>query len=513
MGVVYAAHDPELDRKVALKLVRAGARGSEERRRLLREAQAMARLAHPNVVAIFDVGEHSGEVFLAMELVDGETLRAWRAREHPWREVLGALVDAGRGLAAAHAKGLVHRDFKPDNVMIDGDGRVRVMDFGLARELVGDPDVAPSAAALAALADDAASPALTRTGALLGTPAYMAPEQFAGAATDARTDQFALCVTMWEALYGARPFAGGSTAALARAIQSGARQPPPRDVRLPRWLRAAIERGLATDPGDRWPSIDALLGALRRGQSRARRRRLGVGLVAVAALVAAAFAWDATRRSRAHAACARAGAAIGELWDDAARDRVRAGIEASEASYAATTAAKVTPWIDRFTATWSAARGELCVAAEIDGAIDEALYARGKLCLEGQVMELESLLDELGRADAQVVQRAVAAAAALSEVRSCSDPARLARLPQPPAAEEARLRRLRGDLSRASTLLVASKYAEGLSVVEAALADAEALAWPPLVAEAQLSRGALLAKLGRYDEAEAALEAAYFTAA
>ncbi|MCA9663106.1 MAG: serine/threonine protein kinase, partial [Myxococcales bacterium] len=200
MGVVYAAHDPELDRKVALKLVRVGASGSEERQRLLREAQAMARLAHPNVVAIFDVGERAGEVFLAMELVDGETLRAWIERGPPRSAVLDALIDAGRGLAAAHAKGLVHRDFKPDNVMIDGDGRVRVMDFGLAREVERAParaDEEAAAATTSALGAD-----LTLTGALLGTPAYMAPEVFAGAAADARADVFAFAVVLWEALYG-----------------------------------------------------------------------------------------------------------------------------------------------------------------------------------------------------------------------------------------------------------------------------------------------------------------------
>jgi tRNA A-37 threonylcarbamoyl transferase component Bud32 len=192
MGSVYAAYDPDLDRRVALKLLRSRSDSEELRSRLLREAKAMARLSHPSVITVHDVGEYSNRLFIAMEFIEGGTLRDWLARNGPkWREALQILVRAGRGLAAAHAAGLVHRDFKPDNVLVGHDGRVRVTDFGLARG-IGEDDVEPPSGATA---HDPLDATITRTGALVGTPAYMAPERFGGAAADARADMFSFCVT------------------------------------------------------------------------------------------------------------------------------------------------------------------------------------------------------------------------------------------------------------------------------------------------------------------------------
>ncbi len=184
MGVVYAAYDPELDRKVALKLLKprraASAQAAEGQRRLLREAQAMAKLTHPNVVTVHDVGEHGSRVYVAMEFVDGRPLTSWTEHEHPWRATLDIFAEAGRGLAAAHAKGLVHRDFKPDNVMVGANGRVRVMDFGLARasDLDAPAEVTSGALPEADLrgSSTAFDAEVTRAGAIVGTPAYMAPE-------------------------------------------------------------------------------------------------------------------------------------------------------------------------------------------------------------------------------------------------------------------------------------------------------------------------------------------------
>ena len=207
MGVVYAAHDPELGRKVAIKLVRAGA----DDERLRREAQALARLAHPNVVAVHDVGTCDGQVFIAMALVEGQNLRRWLATPRPVDAILRHLVAAGRGLAAAHAAGLIHRDLKPDNIFVSATGETLVGDFGLARDAA-----APAADDAPLTAPPLASPDLTLTGTVLGTPAYMAPEQATGAATRA-SDQFSFCVTAWEALHGARPFAGRGMAEILEA--------------------------------------------------------------------------------------------------------------------------------------------------------------------------------------------------------------------------------------------------------------------------------------------------------
>ncbi|MFP2933416.1 protein kinase domain-containing protein, partial [Pyxidicoccus sp. 3LG] len=246
MGVVYAAYDPELDRQVALKVLRPEGRLVEELRlRLLLEAQALARLSHANVVTVHDVGRYGDGVFLAMELVDGVTLAEWLKQPRAWEEVLRVFTGAGRGLAAAHAAGLVHRDFKPTNVLVGRDGRARVTDFGMARPLNRGDDapsrgqVEPGPSPSSVLA----SP-LTRTGVLLGTPAYMAPELLQGQRADALSDQFSFCVALYEALYGQRPFEGDSLETVARSAREGRVRPPGRDAKVPSWVRRALLRGL-----------------------------------------------------------------------------------------------------------------------------------------------------------------------------------------------------------------------------------------------------------------------------
>ena len=220
MGVVWSAHDDELDRTVAIKLLRPelGDLGP----RLDKEARALARLNHPNVVSVFDVGTHEGQRFIAMEFVDGETLRTWLETPRALPEILAAFVGAGRGLAAAHAVGLVHRDFKPDNVLVGRDGRARVLDFGLARPPSG-PELQPSAIDLDA---DPRATALTRDGALLGTPAYMAPEQHLGLTADARSDQFAFAVALFDAVYGQPPFRGDDLRMLSLSVVRSVVQRP-----------------------------------------------------------------------------------------------------------------------------------------------------------------------------------------------------------------------------------------------------------------------------------------------
>ena len=296
MGVVYGAYDPELDRRSRSSSSRRSEVGREDagRARLLREAKAMARLAHPNVIAVHDVGIFDGQVFLAMEFLGGGTLKSWLgASPRHWREVLDAFVAAGAGLAAAHAAGLVHRDFKPENVLLDRDGRPRVVDFGLAREAAAGAQDGTDAVGFAATAESSGNhlETLTRTGTIMGTPAYMAPEQLVGDATDERTDQFSFCVALYEALYGERPFHGESLLQLLHNVSEGDLEPVPENREVPTWIRRAVLRGLKADPAQRWPSMAPLIAALEDDPAARHRRRLLAGgasaLVLASAVVVA----------------------------------------------------------------------------------------------------------------------------------------------------------------------------------------------------------------------------------
>ncbi len=295
MGVVYRGRDPELHRDVAIKLLRpnraAGPVAQQQRSRLLREARAMAQLNHPNVIPVFDVGEHGDGLFVAMQFVGGPNARQWhRERAPSWRRVLGVYRAAGRGLAAAHAAGLVHRDFKPDNVIVGDDGRVRVLDFGLARAMAemgtgehGERDAAGEAAW---------SEAVTSAGTVVGTPMYMAPEQLAGASVDARTDQYAFCISLYEGLYGRMPFVARSRRELAQAKIDHALVAPPADSPVPVQLFRIIERGTKPAPSDRFAGMPDVLRRLRQiaEDKPTKPRRAGVYVAAGVGLLLAG-AW------------------------------------------------------------------------------------------------------------------------------------------------------------------------------------------------------------------------------
>jgi tetratricopeptide (TPR) repeat protein/predicted Ser/Thr protein kinase len=517
MGVVYAAYDPELDRKVAVKMLLADPSGAsmatDGRSRLLREAQALAKFSHPEIVAVHDVGEHEAGVWLAMEFVDGRTLSAW-AREHErgWREVLDVMVAAGRGVAAAHAAGLVHRDLKPDNIMVGHDGRVRVMDFGLTRsqaEARPKPDDAAPSPNLEQLAGP-----LTQQGSLLGTPAYMAPEQFAGADVTAAADQFSYCVTLWELMFGERPFAGDSLAQLAAAVIEGRMRAPTGRRRVPAWLRRICERGLGRRPAERWPTMQVLLAELERGHTRARRRGGAVLLSGVALVGLLAVGYQRRAEEQAVHACELDGSSIDEVWNDDVRARVRAGLLATDAGYADTTVEKLLPYIDAQAQSWRQHRTTACRSATLEHTWDADTLDRAAWCLDDRRLELASLLDELERADVMVLQKAVSAAAGLAQISPCTDVDMLSRLPPPPSAESrAQVIEVRAELVRASTLLAAGKYSDALAAVAPARERAEALDWPPLFAEAQRVEALCLEKLGEYEQAEERGVAAYMAAA
>ncbi|HUS31632.1 MAG TPA: serine/threonine-protein kinase [Kofleriaceae bacterium] len=288
MGVVYAAHDPDLHRDIAIKVMRPefSAANPDATRRIVREAQAMARVSHPNVVSVYDVGTHEGQVFIGMERISGQSLREWLTSSRTTAEILEVFIGAGHGLIAAHNAGMVHRDFKPDNVLVDAAGRARVTDFGLAFDQADGESV------------DTSAEGMTRP--IVGTPAYMAPEQHAGTNVDPRSDQFSFAVALYEALYGSRPFAGKSRDELATSILEGKVEPPPAGTHVHASLRAILQRALSTKPGDRFASMEDLLHALARDRGR-QPRRVAFGALVLFALVAVGFGADYVLRERTHA--------------------------------------------------------------------------------------------------------------------------------------------------------------------------------------------------------------------
>ena len=506
MGVVYTAHDPELDRKVALKLLRFGASPADGLR-LLREARALARLAHPNIVAVHDVGalgpgEAGGELFIAMELIAGVTARAWlHQRERTTREILAVYTAAGRGLAAAHQAGLVHRDFKPDNMMIGDDGRARVMDFGLARSDSGSVDVSSTSQ------PTAPDLRLTREGSLLGTPLYMAPEQWEGHTVDARSDQFAFCVALWEALYDTRPFAGATMPALMSAVTRGTiERPRASRRRVPRWIEGVLVRGLARQPERRYPSMDALLLALERGLTRQRRRPLL--LLGLAGGLAAAGVFGA--RARRESACVAEGAAIAELWNADTRTALRAALLATGVPYAEESFTKAAPYLERWTADWSATRSQVCREATIAGTRSDASYQAASACLDDAREGVAALLEVFTADPAAHVDRLVPAVAELAQLGPCSERGALERRPAPP--DDPALREsahaLRRQLLRARGLLAAGACASA-DEVDALLASAEALALPPLRVDAWALVAAMAECRGEPTRAEEALRRVY----
>jgi len=512
MGVVYAAYDPELDRKVALKLLLPGSGGETRRLRLLREAQALARLSHPNVVGIHDVGTVDEQVWLAMEFVQGRTLTSWLEPPRRWPEVLEVLLEAGEGLAAAHAADLLHRDFKPDNVMVGDDGRVRVMDFGLARARAGSPEPGVSSSLPGSESRRGLSDGVTRVGAMVGTPSYMAPEQIASKELSAAADQFAFCVTLWEALYGERPFAGDTSSVLVANVLEGKLRAPVRSRVVPGWLRRACERGLSIDPAQRWPSMSVLLDTLARGRRRAAVRK---GLLAVGLLALVGAAWQAKARwdlAQLTASCTASGDELAAAWNPARAHALRDALLGTRLGYARATADELEPLLEQRATAWREAREQACLDTHVRGRWSSEQLDRSLWCLDERRMELESLVDELVTADAVVLQHAVSAVVGLSPLEPCRDDKVLELLSPPPEAARAAIRAVWADVIRAHNIERAGRYPQGLALARQALARAEALGWPPLVAVARLRLGGLLDRTGAYPEAEAELERAYFDA-
>ncbi|MBL4687279.1 MAG: serine/threonine protein kinase, partial [Nannocystaceae bacterium] len=516
MGVVYAAHDPKLDRPVAVKLLHVFAEQSEERARqgqlrLGREARAMARLTHSNVVTVHDVGECDGHVFIAMDLVDGVTLSRWLRDVSPSiAEIIEVFVQAGRGLSAAHAAGLVHRDFKPDNVMVCHDARGRltrvlVMDFGLARNTEHAADVAAMAADVAAVTHEVSVPDdTTRTAGVHGTPAYMSPEQHLGNAVGAPSDQFSYCVALYEALLGHRPFEGEGVAALAFAVIEGKVRETPPKREVPQWLVQLVVRGLSARPEARWPSMDVLLGEL----SRERGRRVRVGAVAGVLLVVGVAAWaSAGERDD---PCADVAREVIAAWHDAAGDGAqRQRLDGAQAAVSGVTS--IASAMDTYAAGWAEARVQACRDARRG---DRDAVAPRLACLEGRRRHFMAVVSLLTRPVAQWGEDPGKAVAALPPLGLCADTAYLAAQVEPPRDETLRIAvaGLRTTLSRIEVLEDAGRYSEAVVLGEPALLHARALGYAPATAEAAHRLGVAHLELGQTSTAIALLEEAYLAA-
>ncbi|MDX2088237.1 MAG: serine/threonine-protein kinase [Kofleriaceae bacterium] len=460
MGRVYAAIDAELGRTIALKLVRAG-RGADADRRLLREARTMAKLTHPNVVTVHDVGMFGEHVFLAMELIDGETLRTWLAESRPTRSVLTTFLAAGRGLAAAHAAGVVHRDFKPDNVLVGRDGRVVVTDFGLARDASAESD---------------------EPHVLAGTPAYMAPEQLRREQIDARADLFSFCVALHEGLTGERPFRGKHSAELLAAI-AGQDFVDARGA--PKHVQRAIRRGLSASPEDRFASMDALLAALARDRT-ATRRRIAVGALAGVALVAAGSRM-ATSRTEQPSCRDEVPGKLLAVWGAPQRAAIRAAFLATGVANAADASTRVDNAIDTYGAHWTAMHVEACDATYERREQSSELLDRRVGCLAERLGDLRTLIDVLVHADADVVNNAVNAVDGLGALGQCDALALGDRTMS--TAQREKVAALRADLSRAHLLRAAGRITDSLALAKAAAQASDELDDPSLAALARLRIG------------------------
>jgi serine/threonine protein kinase len=526
MGEVYAAYDHELDRKVAVKLLRVkpgnGVSLAEGRQRTLREAQAIARLSHSNVVIVYDVGTFEDQVFIAMEFVDGNTVSYWlQSQQRSWREIVKVFMAAGRGLQAAHDKELVHRDFKPDNVMVGRDGQVRVMDFGLARQ-VSDKSERESPAQPRTVAEAAAAAGeegmstlvinhdapildrdtqemqtsglfdnqLTRTGAMMGTPAYMAPEQFLGTATDARTDQFSFCVALYEALYGERPFGGNSMFALTANVVQGNVREAPDGTKVPLWVRRILLRGLRPNAAERFASMKALLEALEKDPAVARRRR---ALTVAAVLLPIAVGLGVRQSLASHqAVCVGGAERLAGVWELAppgvespGQAAIHRAFLASGKPYAADVFASVKRILRTYAEGWANMYREACEATHVRGDQSSEVLDLRMSCLQERLGGLRALTQVYGAANGEVVENAVSAANALGTLERCADVPLLRSVVRPPEdpSTRARVEDLRRRLAELKARFEAGSWREGVGATDALATEARALGYQPLTAE------------------------------
>ncbi|MEM6992374.1 MAG: serine/threonine-protein kinase [Myxococcota bacterium] len=494
MGAVYTAYDPELDRRVALKVLHragSGATDSAGRTRLLREAQAIARVSHPNVVVVHDAGvaEVDGQlqVFLAMERIEGKTLRAWMTEsphDKAWRRgacverALEVLVGAARGLAAAHAAGIIHRDFKPENVLLGDDGAVVVADFGLARR-VGTDVVEPASAGSERV--PVLDTRVTATGALLGTPAYMSPEQFRGDDLDARTDQFSFCATAFEVLFGVRPFEGDSTPAITISVLNGSIRETPSHPPVPDRVVAALRRGLAVEREDRFASMEDVLHALDLPRSRVPAR---VGWGAVGVLGIGTAAW-AARAPEPVDPCDGGRARMAASWNDDARAGVTAALVDPAHPYTQQVADSALAGLQDYADAWRAAHRDACESTHVRHEQTDTMLDARMACLDRRLAGFDAAVEELASTETRAAQQAIQLVDALPTLSLCSDLAALKAAVPPPTDPEGRARvaDARKKIDAASAKAGLHRFADALAMLEQTVEETTDLDYLPLRAE------------------------------
>ncbi|GAB4564971.1 MAG: hypothetical protein Tsb0020_15520 [Haliangiales bacterium] len=562
MGEIFSAYDERLDRKVAIKLVHQNhSRAMRAQARLLREAQALAQLSHPNVVQVYEVGTADGQLFIAMEYIRGTTLRRWledkdrdsdkdndnakdnnnakdsdndNNKSDVWQgrqrvvAILNQFVAIGQGLKAAHDVGVVHRDFKPENVLIGTDGRPRVVDFGLARalddadsdaqETVSDATYDQTGPRATRFSDGTPRPqpivttpklrraalALTSDGQVMGTPGYMSPEQYwAERELDSRSDQFSFCVALYEALYRQRPFNGRSQPELKRATTNGDILPAPRDSDVPAAVQAALLRGLSPHPDDRFPSMAELIEAITPAQPQTSRRWW------LAAAAAAAVTGGAMQIfGGLEDPCAQAGDAIVRTWNEPRAEQISAHFAASKLPYAELTWRSIAERIDSYTVRWRHSSAASCEATNVEKTQTDSAHQRRSLCLERARRDLDVLLVEFEHADSAIIQNALQAMSALRDLDQCDNPELLnSPMSLPKRADESLVHDIRAQLMQARTRIAVEDHEAALTFAQAAVPRAEASDYPPVHAEALAVLGRIHARSGDNEEERKAGEA------
>jgi eukaryotic-like serine/threonine-protein kinase len=518
-GVVYAAHDPELDRTIALKILHSElADHPDSRARFVREAQALARVSHPNVIAVYDIGVADERTFIAMEYIAGRTFADWVASSRPsWPAILAVLLQAGRGLVAAHAAGLVHRDFKPGNLLVGKDGRVVVTDFGLARTVVEAEPPTREAPADPLARNRALASSITRTGTVQGTPAYMAPEQRQGSPGDTRSDQFSFCVTLHEALFGEHPFLSASSSSQASPVESTAERKDPLAERIPRapsdargvplWVQRAIQRGLRWRPEERHPDMDSLLVALGRAPVL-RRRPVQLGLALGAAGIAGAIALGlAVPQDSREESCSGGHRQLSAVWNPSVAAQVRAAFMATGRSHAAASAARVAEQVEGHIGGWAQMHRSTCLAT-LRGEQSPELLDRRMACLDRRLAQVGALVDLfVHRTDGELVDGALEVVADLEPLTTCADSTALlarAALPVDPV-RRARVSELERQTDRADLERQAGRPAAAAEGARAVLDAERGLDDAPLAARAGRVLGRSLEDMGQPAQAREAM--------
>ncbi len=537
MGVVWTAYDPKLDRKVAIKLLAESRKAGTRQARFIREAQALAKLSHPNIVTVHDVDTHEGRLYMAMELVDGQTLHRWLKKPRQWREILQVFSQAGRGLAAAHAADITHRDFKPANVLIAKDGRVKVLDFGLAKDMARDPMASvdedypsidpeevqqlrrdrleglsatnpgsngPRSNDIMEVIGSSAGVKLTKVGRIVGTPAYMAPEQYPVLGqheVGVWTDQFSFAVALYEALFGMLPFSGNDLMETYDSIHIGRIREPRRDSVVPSWVLRILHQALREDPHERFGSMDLLLEALAADPAR-RRRRIALAVGGVGLVALSGFGVVQALSSDEPTPCQGARDRLAGVWDANARTTIERGLVDTGLPFAADTARRATERLDRYADAWVAQRTAVCEATRIHGEQSEALLDVRMTCLDRRSSELGALVKVLSAPEEQTVSRAITAVAGLRRPEPCATakPGVESALPEEPT-RRARFMELQAKLDDVKALMAAGRHTTARDRASEVAEASERQGFRRLLADAKVSQGSALRNLEEADKA------------